>query len=77
MAVNYPELVEMYSIAMSLPYTKMFVPQRWKLLVDVMLPKDEGSFYCHRMRIIRLCESDFNQSLGIIFARPMGHFFGR
>jgi hypothetical protein len=72
-AVKYPLLVEMYSMAMTLPFSRGFVPERWKLLIDVMLPKDAGSFYCHCMRIIRLCESDFNQALGIIFARPIGH----
>ena len=39
-----------------------------------VLPKDEGEYKIHRFRIIRLVESDFNQSLGILLARPMGHF---
>ena len=73
-ALESPSLVQMYATKMSLPYMHGFNPERWKLVVDVCLPKDEGKFYSHRMRIIRLVESDFNQSLGMIFARPMGHF---
>ena len=73
-ALESPSLVQMYATKMSLPYIHGFDPERWKLVVDVCLPKDEGKYYSHRMRIIRLVESDFNQSLGMIFARPMGHF---
>ena len=73
-ALESLSLVQMYATKMSLPYVHGFNPARWRMVVDVCLPKDEGKFYSHRMRIIRLVESDFNQSLGMIFARPMGHF---
>lgn len=42
--------------------------------MDVVLPKDEGEFKIHRFRIIRLVESDLNASLGMLLARPLGHF---
>ena len=42
--------------------------------MDVVLPKDEGEFKIHRFRIICLVESDLNASLGMLLARPLGHF---
>lgn len=67
-------LVLMHATMMSMAYKYGFSFDRWKTVVDVMLPKEEGLVYWHCMRIIRLCETDFNQSLAITFARPMGHF---
>jgi len=72
--LDHPSLVHMYSSMMTIPYKHGFTFQRWRDVVDVVLPKDEGEYKIHRFRIIRLVESDFNQSLGMLFARPMGHF---
>lgn len=73
-ALEYPSLVQMYSRMMTMPYTHGFTFDRWRKVVDVVLPKDAGEFKIHRFRIIRLVESDFNESLGMLFARPIGHF---
>jgi len=72
--LDRPSLVEMHSRMMTLPYKHGFKVERWTDVIDVVLPKDEGSCYIHQNRIIRLVESDFNQSLRILLARPMGHF---
>ena len=72
--LDHPALVQMYTSMMNIPYKHGFTFDRWKEVVDVVLPKDAGEFKIHRFRIIRLVESDLNQSLGMLFARPMGHF---
>ena len=72
--LDHPALVQLHSTMMTIPYRYGFTFQRWKEVVDVVLPKDEGEYKIHRFRIIRLVESDFNQSLGMLLARPMGHF---
>lgn len=40
-----------------------------------MIPKEPGNFKKHRLRIIRLCESDLNQSLAEMLVHPVGKFF--
>jgi len=72
--LDSPSLVQMYTRMMNLPYLHGFTLERWRKCVNVVLPKDEGEFKIHRFRIIRLVETDFNQSLGMLLARPLGHF---
>ena len=72
--LDKPSLVDLHCQMMTLPYKHGFAVERWKSAVDVVLPKDEGKHYIHRHRIIRLVESDYNQSLRILFARPLGFF---
>ena len=71
-ATRSPALSQVYAIMMSLPYKEGFSPARWRVVLDVMLPKEENNWKIHRLRIIQLYESDVNQSMRFFFARQMG-----
>mmetsp|Transcript_16534 Transcript_16534/g.23566 ORF Transcript_16534/g.23566 Transcript_16534/m.23566 type:complete len:608 (+) Transcript_16534:2708-4531(+) len=72
-ATKNPALAKMYADLMSLPYREGFSPERWKVVLDGMLPKEKNNWKISRLRIIQLYESDANQSMRYIFARQMGH----
>jgi hypothetical protein len=55
-------LSKLHSKLMSIPALAGIPPSRWHQIVDVMLEKKPGDRRIHRLHIIALQESNFNQS---------------
>jgi hypothetical protein len=55
-ATKRPALAKMYADLLSLPYREGFSPQRWRVVLDVMLPKEKNNWKISRLRIIQLLD---------------------
>ena len=56
---------------MLIPFQIGFTPNRWKKTVQLMLEKDKGRPWIHRLRIIELFDSQLNAALQILIGRKM------
>ncbi len=70
-ATQSDALTKLHSCMMSIPLTAGFSPTRWQQVIDVMLEKKAGDHRIHRLRIVALQESDFNQSNRLAIGRPL------
>lgn len=72
-ALKAPVLVQLHRNMMSLPFQHGFAPEWWTRVKDIMLEKEEGNSRCHRLCIIALFESDFNQAKCILIGCRLTH----
>ena len=70
-AVESSTLVKIQRYLMVLPFEMGFVPIRWRRTVQLMLEKDPGRPWLHRLRIIELFDAQLNAALQIIVGRKM------
>jgi hypothetical protein len=71
--LSFPDLVTLHASMMSIPFKVGFTADHWNKVVDIMLPKDADLVRCHRLRIIALLESDYNQAKWILIGRCFTH----
>ena len=65
------DILDMHRHMLLLPLKFGFVPKRWAQTVQIMLEKDKGSPWTHRLRIIELFDSQLNAGMQIFFGKRM------
>jgi hypothetical protein len=73
-AITSETLSSLHSTMMSIPLVASFSPERWRQVVDIMLTKKAGDYRIHRLCIVALQESEFNQCNRFIISRPLQRF---
>ncbi len=69
-------LSDLYSKMMSIPLLAGFSPSKWREVMDMMLEKTSGDPKIHRLWIIALQETDFNQCNRLATSRPLLYKLG-
>jgi hypothetical protein len=69
--LKIPHLVFLHTTMMSIPFRTGMINPRLSRVMDIMLPKHSR---CHRLRIIALFESDYNQAKCIVIGRHLTQF---
>ena len=65
------DILDIHRYMLTLPFKYGFVPNRWSQTVQIMLEKDKGSPWTHRLRIIELFDSQLNAGMQIFFGKRM------
>ena len=72
-SVENEGIATVHRIMMELPLKFGFAPKRWCSSVQLMLQKDPGQPWIHRLRIIELLDAAYNGALMIFIGRKMVH----
>jgi hypothetical protein len=56
---------------MTILFQAGFPPKWWQRIIDILLEKNPGNARIHRLHILSLVESDFNQAVCIIITRQL------
>ena len=69
--VDEEDILEVHMQLMLIPFQYLYAPRRWLSTVQVMLEKNPGNPWSHRLRIIELFDSQLNAAMQIFFGRRM------
>ena len=72
-ACNVDDLIEVHRRLAQLPFQFGFPPTRWCKSIQLMLLKDPGKPWIHRLRIIELLDSNMNAALMLLVGRRLVH----
>ena len=70
-SIENVKIAEVHRAMMEMPFKYGFAPERWCSSVQLMLQKDPGQPWIHRLRIIELLDASFNGALMILIRRKM------
>ena len=65
------DIMEVHRKLLVIPFKFAMIPDRWAQTIQILLEKDSGSPWTHRLRIIELFDSQVNAGLQIIFGKRM------
>ena len=65
------DILDVHRIMLLIPFLYAMVPERWAQTIQILLEKDAGDPWSHRLRIIELFDAQVNSGLQIIFGQRM------
>lgn len=65
------DILDVQRMMLLIPFKYAIVPERWTKTVQILLEKDEGSMWSHRLCIIELFDAQINAGLQMIFGKRM------
>ena len=68
---DHHHILDIHRHMMVIPFQYGYVPKRWAQTVQIMLEKDKGTPWTHRLRIIELFDSQLNAGMQIFFGKQM------
>ena len=65
------DILECHMALMMIPFRFAYAPKRWTSTVQIMLEKNPGTPWSHRLRIIELFDTQLNAAMKIFFGKRM------
>ena len=70
-ALDTDRIANIHLALLFIPFKYAYVPTRWAQTIQVMLEKDVGSPWTHRLRIIELFDAQLNAGMQVFFGKRM------